>query len=284
MAGLFYPSNADGLFEEIHRCFTHHLGPGRFPNGKTGVSTKRVECIIVPHAGYEYSGPVAAHSYSVAHDFFHSNPDKKITAIIFGPNHYGIGSGVAASASRFWSTPLGKVEVDVHVVEELVAKSDLIDRDDIAHSREHSIEVQLPFLQAVSASRQDLSIVPISLMLQDEDTARSVAEAISRVIDSTNRIFLVIGSSDLTHYEPQNTANVKDKKLLDEVHRLDTKSFYTVLERNNISSCGYGAIAVVMNIAKKIGNKEGRILKYATSGDVTGDLSSVVGYSSVHFV
>ena len=174
--------------------------------------------------------------------------------------------------------------VDSEIVNALTASASIIDVDEVSHSREHSIEVQLPFLQAVVDKSCDLSIVPISLILQDNETASQVADSILSVLNSTDRAFLIIGSSDLTHYEPQKQANSKDLKLLEQVKKLDTNRFYTVLEREDVTSCGYGAIAVVMNIAKKTGKKEGLVLKYATSGDVTGDKSSVVGYSSVRFV
>jgi MEMO1 family protein len=284
VAGMFYPSGADELFEAVHRSFTHPLGPGKFPQKGTKIQTSRVECLIVPHAGYEYSGPVAAHSYNVAWSFFTQNADKPVTVFIFGPNHYGIGSGVAVSPSEFWGTPLGEVKVDTELSKRIAKSTDIIDLDGIAHSREHSIEVQLPFLQVVSEMKKDLSIVPISFMLQDYETTKQVAEAVSEVVEDEKRPFLILGSSDLTHYEPQKQASVKDLKLLSKAQEMDTPAFYTVLEREDVTSCGYGAIATAMEIAKKDGKKQGKLLKYATSGDVTGDKSSVVGYPSVHFV
>jgi AmmeMemoRadiSam system protein B len=156
--------------------------------------------------------------------------------------------------------------------------------DELAHSREHSIEVQLPFLQAISAHLvSKVRIVPISLMLQDSKTAQEVGEDVSKVISASPDPVLVIASSDLTHYEPAKAAGEKDRRLLEKVERLDVSSYYTVLERLNISACGYGAIATVMNISKRFGMKRANVLKYATSGDTSGDLSSVVGYSSVRF-
>jgi MEMO1 family protein len=280
---MFYPSSADELFEAVHRSFTSPIGPGKFPHKSESVQTSNVECLIVPHAGYEFSGPVAAHSYNIAWSFFFQNKGKPVTAFIFGPNHYGMGSGVAASPSEFWNTPLGDVKVDMELTKSLARSSDIIDLDGLAHSREHSIEVQIPFLQVVSEMKKDLSIVPISFMLQDIETTKQVAEAVSEVIKKEQRSFLVLGSSDLTHYEPHKQASAKDLKLLAKVEQMDTRAFYTVLERENISSCGYGAIATSMEVAKRNGRKQGKLLKYATSGDTSGNMSSVVGYPSVHF-
>ncbi|MHB1868575.1 MAG: AmmeMemoRadiSam system protein B [Nitrososphaerales archaeon] len=286
VAGMFYPLDKDELFESIHRCFTHSLGPGRFPDNTNAKKKEndRVECLIVPHAGYEFSGPIAANSYLVAHDFFQTITNKMTTAIIIGPNHYGIGSGVALSSATTWLTPLGEIKIAGELSKKLRENCDIIDVDDIAHYKEHSIEVQLPFLQAVSKKGNDLRILPISLVLQDIETAQQIAEGLLELIKSTDGEFLVIGSSDLTHYEAQAQATKKDAKLLESVTKLDLKDFYSVLERLSISACGYGAIATVMQVAKKLGRKRGVVLKYATSGDVTGDKSAVVGYPSVRFI
>ena len=285
VAGLFYPINKEDLFESVHRCFTHPLGPGRFPQNKDSEKTKtnRVECLIVPHAGYEFSGPVAAHSYAVASSFFQASSDKATTVIIIGPNHYGIGSDLALSPTEYWMTPIGNVKVNVDISKELSSTCEILDNDELAHSKEHSIEVQLPFLQTVSKNKCNWSFVPISMMLQDLDTSEQLAKAIFDVINNSEGDFLVIGSSDLTHYEPQEQATEKDLKLLEQVRNLDLAGFYRVLERHSITACGYGAIATVMNVARELGRERGVVLKYSTSGDVTDDSSSVVGYS-VRFI
>jgi len=286
VAGQFYPSDRDELFELIHRSFTDPIGPGNFPSKSVkerGIS--KVESLLVPHAGYIYSGAVAAHSYYVVHDFVQSfRSEDKIIVVILGPNHYGIGSGVALSNSEYWETPIGKMRVDVELAKRLVARSSIIDLDDVAHSREHSIEVQIPFLQAVAGSLiEKISILPICMMLQDMETATEVGNEIFTLIGEENAPFIVLGSSDLTHYEPHERAAAKDSRLLKEVEKVDIPSFYTVIEKLNLSACGYGAIAATMQVSKKFGKKKGEILKYATSGDTSGDKSSVVGYSSVHF-
>ena len=285
VSGTFYPDDQDELLETIHSCFTNSIGPGRFPQRDNGGSkTDRVECVLVPHAGFKYSGPIAAHSYQLAHDFFISNEGKKCTAIILGPNHYGIGSGLSISPHRYWSTPLGILEVDNTTAKKMTQNSSSLDMDDIAHSKEHSIEVQLPFLQAVLPSDIRARFIPISIMLQDIDTSMELAERIVRVMQDSNQSFLVVGSSDLTHYESQNQASFKDRKVLEAVHNLDVTSFSNAIERFGVTACGYGPIATVMQISKLLGRRRGEVLRYATSGDITGEKSSVVGYSAVHFV
>ena len=243
-----------------------------------------IECLVVPHAGYEYSGAIAAHSYAVAHDFLHSRTREDKSIIVLGPNHYGIGSGVSISPADLWTTPLGDIRVDDLVSRALQEKCDLIDRDEIAHSREHSIEVQLPFLQAVTGNVGELSLVPISLMLQDLKTAEELGNAIWEVAIEAKKPFLILASSDLTHYERYQQARSKDIMLLDKASRLDLGGYYATLQRNSISACGYGAIATVMQVARRLGRTRGELLKYATSGDVTGNKSSVVGYPSMRFL
>jgi hypothetical protein len=286
VAGIFYPSDKEELFESVHRCFTHQIGPGHFPQRRVPdeTETANIECLVVPHAGYEYSGPVAANSYNVAYSFFQSSSEKKTTVIILGPNHYGIGSGVALSPAERWMTPLGSVNINTDFSTRLSKICNILYIDEMAHSREHSIEVQLPFLQVVSGKERNWTLVPISMMLQDHETSKEVAEAILKLISDSKDRFLLIGSSDLTHYEPHEQATRKDSRLLETVSKLDHGAFYSVLEKFSISSCGYGAIATVMQIAKKLGKQKGIVLKYATSGDITGDRSSVVGYPSVRFV
>ncbi|MDA4110962.1 MAG: AmmeMemoRadiSam system protein B [Thaumarchaeota archaeon] len=287
VAGQFYPSDRDELYEIIHWSFTHPLGPGRFPSkSEFSPEMERVECLIVPHAGYVYSGPVAAHSFNIAHNFFqqYKNQDQ-INIVILGPNHYGLGSGVAVSAASFWETPLGKFKVNSELARDLAEKSNIIDIDDASHSREHSIEVQIPFIQALSSHvKATISLLPVSLMLQDSETTKEIAEEIGGIIRSIDVPFLVLGSSDLTHYEPQESASLKDRKLLEQVQNLNLAAYYNIIERLNVSACGYGAISAVMQISKMFGKKKGNLLKYASSGDTSGDKSAVVGYSSVHFV
>lgn len=286
VAGTFYPDKKDSLFEEIHRAFTSELGPGTFPSKSEKSASTLPGCFVVPHAGYMYSGPIAAHSYFRMAAMISSSRDRSVIAIIIGPNHYGVGSGIALSKSETWETPLGLVKVNHEISKKIMKESsNIIDIDSESHSREHSIEVQIPFLQTISALRKvELEIVPICLMLQDRESAEQVSKSILRVIEGNPSKFLMVASSDLTHYEPEEAARTNDMKLIEAIKRTNVVEFYKVLERYNVSACGYGAIATVMYVAKGLGKKEGKLLKYATSGGTTGDRSSVVGYSAVEFV
>ena len=277
---MFYPDNARELRALIDQSFSNQrFGPGKILTSTPSVNRqhRKIYGILSPHAGYVYSGAVAANGfYEVASVNFRD-------VIMVGPNHYGIGSWVAAMKDGTWETPLGSVQVNSQMAEEIRRRSNSLDFDDYAHSRDHCLEVQLPFLQYI---KQDFRIVPVVLVSQNRDTAVDLGNAISQTImemdtlDST----LLLASSDFTHYEPNSEAHKKDGELIKTILSLDVNRFYTVLERMNISACGYGAIATMMVAAKNLGATRGELLKYATSGDVTGDVNAVVGYSSIVFV
>ena len=273
VSGIFYPSNPFELRKTIEQSFLDRkFGPGTITTSYQG---RRIFGLVSPHAGYAYSGSVAANGFCQI-----SNMEFE-TIIITGPNHYGIGSGVATMRGIPWETPMGKVELNDEFIDR-ISKDSIIDVDDFSHSRDHCLEVQLPFLQYMKNS--SFNIVPIILMLQDIETAREVGRLISRTMKTENTKGLIIASSDFTHYEPNAEAHRKDLELINAISSLDVTSFYETLERLDISACGYGAIASVMIAAKELGATRGELLRYATSGDVTGDMSSVVGYASIIFV
>ncbi len=273
VAGQFYPSDIRELRDAIESCFLHRLGPGRLPPSE--YEKKESTVLVSPHAGYQYSGPVAAHTYLHA-----SSVRKPESIVIIGPNHYGIGSGISSSKNCEWETPLGRVRVDDILAEKISELSGIVDFDEQSHRYEHSIEVQLPFIQYIYGN--SVKFVPICIAFQDIDTARTLGEAVADAIKGTMSV--VVASSDLTHYEPHETAKIKDMELLKVVEKLDVSAFYGVLHRLNVTACGYGAIASAMVVAKKLGFSRAEVLKYATSGEITQDLSSVVGYPSVRFV
>jgi len=268
VAGLFYPSDPDELRESIRSSFTGPLGPGRLPP----VKSSKIFGMMVPHAGYEYSAQVAAHGYLEA-----SAVDAELFVII-GPNHYGIGSGVAVPASELWNTPLGDAEIDVGLARALVDEGSIVDMDDGAHWREHSIEVQVPFLQYL---RGGVKILPISMAMMDEGTTLELADLLYRKLEG--RRFFVIASSDMTHYEDKAKVAQKDERAIRAILSLDVSELYRVLEKYNITMCGYGAAAVLMHLSKRFGAGDVRLLKHADSGDTTGDNSSVVGYATLGF-
>ncbi|MCW4008597.1 MAG: AmmeMemoRadiSam system protein B [Candidatus Bathyarchaeota archaeon] len=273
VAGMFYEGNAEELKAQIRDCFLHELGPKKLPavNEK---GQRKIVGLVCPHAGYMYSGPVAAHAYyELASD---GRPD---TIVILGPNHTGYGSALALMNEGMWRTPLGDVEIDGELADQIVRKARLVDVDELAHRFEHSIEVQLPFLQYIYGSK--FRFVPICFQLQDLPSAMEVGQALAEVLASRNAV--VIASSDMTHYEPQKSAAAKDLVALKAVEAMDAQQFYAIVEARDVSACGYGPIAAVITAAKGLGAKEAKLLCYKSSGDITGDYSSVVGYAAVCF-
>jgi hypothetical protein len=257
----------------LNNCYLHPLGPGHPPPAPVG--SANIVAVISPHAGYEYSGPVAAHSY--LHVSSLRAPD---LIVIVAPNHYGIGSGVATFKDGEWETPLGRLRVDEEAASKLVRDSGIVSFDPEAHRMEHSLEVQLPFLQQIYGD--SVPILPVSLLFQDLETARTVAESIVKVVEGKRAV--LVASSDLTHYEPAAEARVKDTALIDQAKRMDVNLFYSTLDRLQVTACGFGAIATVMIASRALGLEKGELLRYATSGDTTGDNNQVVGYASLRFV
>jgi hypothetical protein len=270
VAGSFYPSEKNGLLKMVKDCFTHSYGPQKEPPADI---ERKIIAMVCPHAGYMYSGPVAAHSYYAASSL---NVD---LVIMVGPNHYGIGSGVATMREGQWETPIGQVDVDPEAAEKVSKVSGLVDFDDAAHSEDHCLEVQLPMLQYIY---QHFKILPIIMWMQDKETAADIGKAIAEV--ARGKRALLIASSDFTHYEPNEEAHRKDSELIKTMLEIDLNKFYTVLTRLEVSACGYGAIASIMTAAKILGAKKGELLKYATSGDVAGNKDKVVGYGSILFL
>jgi hypothetical protein len=224
---------------------------------------------VVPHAGYIYSGQVAAEVYS--------RLPKAETYVIIGPNHHGLGSPVALSRDS-WRTPLGVALPDLELADALAGS--IIDHDETAHLHEHSIEVQIPFLQKRFS---DFKILPICMGLQDMQTAVEVGQELSRAIDRQKRKAIIIASSDFTHYQPQETARKVDAKLLEAILNMDVPELYDRVYRYDATACGYGPIAATITAASALGAKAGKLLAYATSGDVSGDYSQVVGYGAIVF-
>jgi MEMO1 family protein len=273
VAGSFYPDNDGELRTQIQECFLHKLGPGTIPSVPSTVDDALVG-LIVPHAGYMFSGPVAAHSY---YHLAKAGPRRSI--VILGPNHSGYGSGVSAYDSGEWSTPLGEVPVDDKLGAKIVKSSKLIDVEERAHASEHSIEVQLPFLQFIFP--RQFAFVPVCMMLQDLETSREVGEAVATAALESGSI--ILASSDWTHYEPQAKAVVKDGEALKAVTSMDPVGFQRIIEERNVSACGYGPVTALIHAARIMGAKHAKLLSYHTSGDVTGDNSAVVGYAAVKF-
>ena len=269
-AGTFYAGTLYKLREQVDNCFKHELGPGRIPI-VSRENCKNIVSLICPHAGYIYSGPIAAHAYDkLAKD---GKPD---TVVIIGPNHTGYGSGVSIATSGVWQTPLGDVEIDSELAYQICKNSEHVDMDDLGHRFEHSIEVQLPFLQYLYDV--NFKLVPISVMMQNIEVSRDLGNAVANAILGKNVI--MIASTDLTHYQNSTHAWRNDKKIIDAILSLDENAIYDNVREYNISMCGYGPVSVVLIASKFLEASNAQLLKYATSGDITGDHSHVVGYAS----
>ena len=218
---------------------------------------------------------MAAKGYSL----LKSNIPSPERVIILGPNHQGLGSIIASSTKEGWQTPLGSIPVDLEGVKKLSKLSRLVDLDDLAHEYEHSIEVQLPFLQYIYGST--FKILPICMMAQDKRFTVELGNAIAKFFVPGKDI--VIASSDFTHYEPHDVALKKDKGLISYIEKLDIEGFYEYIDENKVSVCGFGPIATLMALSKKVDASGGKLLVYMTSGEVIGEYDQVVGYASIAF-
>jgi MEMO1 family protein len=273
VAGQFYPSDPKELSELIDACYTHRLGPGRAP--PANATDADFVAVVCPHAGYVYSGPVAAHSYLHV-----SSMRKPELIVVVAPNHYGIGSGVSTFSEGEWETPLGRMRVDAAASQKLTGLCEVVSIDPDAHRLEHSLEVQLPFLQRIFGD--SVPFLPVSLVFQDPETTSALGEALAGVVKGKRAI--LVASSDLTHYESAASAREKDTALIQQVLKMNVDGFYSTLERFEVTACGYGAIATVMHAASALGLKKAELLKYASSGETTGDNLQVVGYGALRFV
>jgi len=272
VANAFYAGNKTELTEQIITCFTHRFGPGQVPK-VVEHGPRKILGIISPHAGYMYSGPVAANGYSrIASD---GVPQ---AFIILGPNHTGYGSGVSILTEGAWETPLGVTPIETSLGKQIQKACNILDIDERAHSAEHSIEVQLPFIQFLS---QRAKFVPICMMMQDLQTSREIAKSI--VEECKGKDVVIIASSDFTHYEPQESASRKDRMAIDAIMNLDDAKLNEMGESNQVTMCGYGPITTLIAAAKMMGGIKSEFLAHKTSGDITGDKGAVVGYSSILF-
>ena len=249
------------------------MGPGKIP--EETFNKREIKGAMVPHAGYQYSGPIAAHSYyKIFEDGF---PE---TFVILSPNHTGLGSGISTMIEGEWETPFGNVRIDEEFTVKLVENAEIIDFDATSHIQEHSLEVQIPFLQYFS---NDFEIVPVSMWMQDLESSYEIGKSIKKTAEALEKDIVVIASSDMTHYKPQNIAKQNDSQVLDAINSMDEKLMIKRVLDMNVTMCGYGPVATTIIASKELGAQNAEILKYATSGDTTGDESAVVGYASAIF-
>jgi len=273
VAGRFYEGKEDLLTKRIENCFLGKLGPGKLPEGDLGTS-RNLKAVIAPHAGYVYSGMPAAHSY--LNIFEDGRPDH---IVVLGPNHTGMGARLAV-CNDDWETPLGKAIFDTNLGGAIVEENELAVNDCIAHSNEHSIEVQVPFLQYIFGP--DVSFIPICITDQSYSVCESIGLTLAKLAEKED--ILVIASSDFTHFETAESAKMKDNQAMEYLEFMDPEGFLNFVQGHRVSICGAGPIAAAMVFAKERGAVQFNLLKYTTSGDISGDNNSVVAYVAATIV
>ncbi len=271
MAGLFYPAGERELRKLVRDCFVGPLGPGKLPP-QSRAAERRVAGLISPHAGLVYSGPVAAHGFLVL-----SSEAMPRRVVILGPNHRGMGAPLALSGAVEWSTPMGNVKVDREGADRLLARDKTLQIDESAHAPEHSLEVQLPFLQFIYSN--GFAILPIVMEWAELEACQSLGRSIAATFSPADTV--IIASSDLTHYESEQRARAKDEVALQAIEALDAPGLLAAAEQYGITACGIGPIITMMAACLEWGRPQCRVLRHATSGDVSGDHDRVVGYASV---
>lgn len=275
VAGIFYEMDKEELARQLEECFLGPLGPQEAPEAHSP-STGRIKGLICPHAGYLYSGPAAAHSYAAL-----ARDGLPQTAVIIGPNHYGSGAPIAISPHSSWSTPLGTLERDDEIAHEILRGCEFVREDERPHSREHSIEVQLPFLQYIGGG--EVRIVPIAISLLSEDDAYIAVSQLGPAIAAAlqGKSAVIIASTDFSHYETSSRARSLDALAMEQILRLEPQSLLRTVHDNQISMCGATGVAIMLEAARQMGANTAEQLAYYTSGDVSGDHTQVVGYGAV---
>jgi AmmeMemoRadiSam system protein B len=258
VAGYFYP----GTRSELERQLSELL-PER--------EKIHADAIVVPHAGYIYSGAVAGEVYASV-----TLPD---TFIILCPNHTGHGSDFDIYPGGEWLTPLGPAYVDQELVEELIQRFPRATKDGRAHVKEHSLEVQIPFLQYLKGN--NIRFLPICVRQMRYEYLEELGQAVADIVKASRREILVISSTDMTHYEPKESANRKDRLAITQIEQLNAKGLYDTIHKYDISMCGYLPTTSTIISANNLSCTKGTLVKYATSGDVTHDYQSVVGYAGM---
>jgi hypothetical protein len=258
VAGRFYPAQREALVREVEA----HIDLKAKKSPALG--------IVAPHAGFMYSGDVAGAVYSRI-----EIPD---TVIIIGPNHTGHGEAVAVMTEGAWAMPMGDIAIDAELANAICEETFIAKRDSSAHQFEHSLETQLPFLQYF---RKDFQIVPICLMRMKISVCKELSEGIVRAVNRLGKPVLVVASSDMTHYESHDSAGVKDRMAISCIQNRDPVGLYETVQSKKITMCGVNPVTVMLLCSESLGAKEAELVKYMTSGEVSGDMEHVVGYAGM---
>lgn len=258
VAGSFYAGTRDRLRLQVEDLLPRSTTP------------KRAIGVVAPHAGYMYSGKVAGAVYSRV-EF----PD---VFVILGPNHTGLGAGAAIMTYGQWETPLGKVPIDADLGKAILGYSAVLEEDHLGHIREHSIEVQLPFLQFFD---RPFSFVPICLFSHEYAACQEVGQAVAKAVRETKKRVLLVASTDMSHYISRDEAMQKDRKAIDAMLALDPEGLHRVVRREGISMCGFHPTTAMLVAAKVLGASRADLVTYTDSGEVTRDLQEVVAYAGL---
>jgi len=258
VAGSFYAGTRERL-----RLQVEDLMP-------RGATRERAIGAVVPHAGYIYSGKVAAAVYA--------RVEFPESFVILGPNHTGLGAGAAIMTYGQWETPLGPVPIDQELGKAILAHSSVLEEDHLGHLREHSIEVQLPFLQYF---QQAFAFVPICLFSHEYAACHDVGQAVAGAVRASGKRVLVVASTDMSHYVSRDEAAAKDRKAMDAILALDPEGLHRVVRREGISMCGFHPTAAMLVAAKALGATQADLVMYTDSGEVTRDLHQVVAYAGL---
>jgi len=258
VAGRFYPKDPDILRADVESYLSS--------------DEARIDALgcMVPHAGYVYSAHVAGAVFSKINI-------PRLCAVI-GPNHTGLGRPLSIMSEGAWETPLGDVPIATDLAREMMKAFSPLTEDTEAHHAEHAIEVELPFLQVL---QPDITFVPIALGTGQFELLEALGHALAKVIAAQDEPILIVASSDMNHYESDEITRTKDAKAMEQVLKLDARGLFDAVKRENISMCGFGPAVVMLAAAKRLGATSAELVKYATSGDISGDHEMVVGYAGV---
>ncbi len=259
VGGYFYPGREDALKKMVAGMLD------------TEIEKEKAICVVSPHAGFEYSGSVAGAVFS--------SVELPETFVILGPSHQPIQSRVAIMTEGVWETPLGQTQIESSLAELIMSHSPLIEKDEVAHVHEHSLEVQLPFIQYL---KEDVAIVPLCLSYHlSFKELKDLGRAIAKGIKEFKKDVLIVASTDMSHYVEQSVAKEKDFLAIDRILELDAQGLHDTVERENISMCGFQPTTSALIASTELGAEKAILIKYKTSGDRTGDYSKVVGYAGI---
>ena len=258
VAGHFYPKDKASLIENLEKLIL------------SKAEKKTAKGIVLPHAGFQYSGAVAGETIGSV-----VVPE---VVIILGPSHTGQGHPYSIISSGIWKTPLGEINISEELAKKLLLENSLLVEDESAHAYEHCVEVLLPFIQFIN---NQTKIVPIVISDFKNENFKEIGKSIAAVISKFNQDVLLIASTDFTHYEPQDQACKKDAEVIDAILKLDSNKMLKIVREQKISMCGYAPVAVMVNACSELKAQKGDLIKYQTSGDASGDYDSVVGYGGI---